>query len=130
MYACYATEWSIFRFKKLDVWICAVELSDRVYDITRGFPDDEKFGFANQLRRASASISSNIVEGSGRNSGREFVCFVLIAYGSLMEFVSQCKIAERRKYISLDTYDAIYCDCERVAKILSGLRTSLAKNYK
>ena len=56
----------MFNFERLDVWEKAVELADNVYRLTRGFPDFEKFGLANQMRRAAVSVSSNIAEGSSR----------------------------------------------------------------
>jgi four helix bundle protein len=91
------------------------------------FPDYEKFGLANQIRRASVSVSSNIAEGSGRNSDREFVRFVQIAYGSLMEVVSQLRIAERRDFVSSEDTTKIYQQCEQISRMLSGLRASLER---
>jgi four helix bundle protein len=61
----------MFGFEKLDVWKKAIELADDVYRLTREFPDYEKFGLVNQMRRAAVSVSSNIAEGSVRSSSRE-----------------------------------------------------------
>ena len=90
----------MFRFEKLDVWQLAIEFSDQIYIATREFPADERFGLTNQLRRAAVSIAANIAEGSGRSSDRDFVRFIEIAYGSLMETVSHLRIAERQKFLS------------------------------
>jgi four helix bundle protein len=79
----------VFRFEKLEVWQNAIEFAGRVYDFTRPFPADERFGLTSQMRRAAVSISSNIAEGSSRNSDVDFRRFLEIAYGSLMEVVSQ-----------------------------------------
>ncbi|MFH1920597.1 MAG: four helix bundle protein [Planctomycetota bacterium] len=79
----------MFRFEKLEVWRKAVDFADVVYAVTRTFPNDERFGLTGQMRRAAVSISSNLAEGSGRSSNKDFVQSVEIAYGSLMEVVSQ-----------------------------------------
>jgi four helix bundle protein len=86
----------MFGFEKLDVWQLPIEYSDDVYATTRSFPSDERFGLTNQIRRASVSISSNIAEGSGRSSRKDFARFVEIAFGSLLETVSHLSIARRQ----------------------------------
>ena len=88
----------MFGFEKLEVWQRAIEFADDVYTCTRGFPDSERFGLTSQMRRAVVSISSNIAEGSGRGSKRDFGRFVEIAYGSVMEVVSQAQIARRHSF--------------------------------
>ena len=118
----------MFGFEKLEVWQKAIELADLIYDATRNFPDYEKFGLANQMRRAAVSVSSNIAEGSGRNSERDFIRFLQISYGSLMEVVSQLKIAERRGFIEPQDAQRIYDLCEQSSRMLSGLRSSLERN--
>ena len=65
----------MFGFEKFEAWQKAIELADLFYDATRNFPEYEKFGLANQMRRAAVSISSNIAEGSGRSSERDFIRF-------------------------------------------------------
>ena len=72
----------MFRFEKLDVWQKSVEFADRVYAVTKSFPSDERFGLTSQMRRAAVSISSNIAEGSGGSSDKDFAHFLEIAYGS------------------------------------------------
>lgn len=86
----------MFRFEKLDVRRKAVELADLVHSATRAFPADERFGLTSQMRRAVVSISSNIAEGSGRASDKDFAHFVEFAYASLMEVISQAGIAMRQ----------------------------------
>ncbi|HVZ63484.1 MAG TPA: four helix bundle protein [Lacunisphaera sp.] len=82
-----------FRFEKLDVWQDARLLNRRIYEITRGFPVDERFGLTSQVRRAAVSIAANIAEGSGRNSDRDFAHFLELAYGSAMELASHLYLA-------------------------------------
>ena len=90
----------MFNFEKLDVWQEAIEFADLMYELTGGFPDEERFGLTNQMRRAAVSISSNLAEGSSRVSRTDFSRFVEIATGSLFEVVSQTTIALRRRMIA------------------------------
>ncbi len=115
----------MFRFEKLEVWQKAVDFADRVYAVTRDFPVEERFGLTSQMRRASVSISSNIAEGSGRGSDNNFARFTEIAYGSLMEVVSQMQIAHRQARVTQTERDDLYTRAEELARMLSGLKASL-----
>ena len=117
----------MFRFEKLEVWQRAIVFADRVYEVTQPFPGDERFGLTSQMRRAAVSISSNIAEGSGRFSDKDFAHFVEIAYGSLMEVVSQGQIAVRRSFLTTAHHDELYLHAEELARMLSGLRNSLLR---
>jgi four helix bundle protein len=77
----------MFGFEKLEVWQLSIEYAQRVYSVTAGFPQEERFGLTNQLRRAAVSISANLAEGSARSSQKDFSRFVEITFGSLMETV-------------------------------------------
>ncbi|NNJ24979.1 four helix bundle protein [Alienimonas chondri] len=116
----------MFGFEKLTVWRKAVDWADAVYDATAGFPADERFGLTNQMRRASVSVSSNIAEGSGRGSSKDFIRFIGIAYGSLMEVASQLHIARRRGFLTEERFESLYAEAEELARMLSGLRRSLS----
>ncbi len=120
----------MFRFEKLDVWHKAIEFADLVYALTRTFPDAERFGLTSQMRRASVSISSNIAEGSARSSNKEFTRFLEIAYGSLMEDVSQSQIACRQSFLQQHDREVLYGKAEQLARMLSGLRASLNRQGK
>jgi len=115
----------MFRFEKLTVWQRAVEFADTVYQLTRGFPDNERFGLTSQMRRAAVSISSNIAEGAGRASDKEFARFVEISYGSLMEVLSQSHVAFRQHFFDETAHRALFARAEELARMLSGLRASL-----
>ena len=115
----------MFRFEKLDVWHRAVEFGDVVYSLPRQFPSDERFGLTSQMRRASVSVSSNIAEGSGRVSDRDFGRFIEIAYGSVMEVVSQAEIAQRQNFLSVEDCNELKRKAEELARMLSGLRNKL-----
>jgi four helix bundle protein len=116
-----------FRFEKLEVWHRSIELADLVYKLTAAFPADERFGLVSQMRRAAVSISSNIAEGSGRASDRDFARFVEIAYGSLMEVVSQSHIARKQGFLDGASFDSVTEQASEVARMLSGLKASLER---
>ena len=78
----------MFSFERLVVWQKAIEYADFVYKITKDFPADERFGLTSQLRRSAVSISANIAEGSSRSSRADMSRFIEIAYGSLLESVT------------------------------------------
>jgi four helix bundle protein len=120
----------MFRFEKLDVWQNAISFANDIYSHTRSFPADERFGLTSQMRRAAVSVSSNVAEGSSRASDVEFVRFIEIGYGSLMEVVSQSHIARDQKFLDDSAFQAIYDESERVARMLSGLRSSLLPNTR
>lgn len=116
----------MFNFEKLDVWNEAIAFADLIYSVSRGFPDDERFGLTTQMRRAAVSISFNLAEGSSRVSRADFARFVEIATGSLFEVVSQTIIGKRQGFVSENDYAAVYAAAEKQSKMLSGLRKSPA----
>jgi four helix bundle protein len=118
----------MFGFEKLEVWQKAVEYAGTIYQVTRSFPDEERFGLTNQLRRSAVSVSSNIAEGSSRSSAADFSRFLEIAYGSLLESVSELKVAQNQQFLGSGVYENAYNEAEQVAKMLSGLRRKVRKN--
>ena len=116
----------MFGFEKLEVWQLAIQFADQIYDVTANFPSDERFGLTNQLRRAAVSISTNIAEASGRGSSKDFSRFIEISYGSLMETVSDFRIAKNRRFMSDIDHQDLYQSAENLARMLSGLKSSLA----
>ncbi len=117
----------MFGFEKLEVWEKSIELVNKVYTLTRSFPSDERFGLTSQLRRAAASIPTNIAEGSGRTFPMDNCRFVETAYGSVMEVVSLSRVAHDQNMLSLADYEAIREESATIARMLSGLRASLVK---
>jgi len=79
--------------QELKIWQKAINLSIGVYEITSNFPKEEKYGLISQIRRSAVSIPSNIAEGAGRNSNKEFVHFLSIANGSAFELQTQLIIS-------------------------------------
>jgi four helix bundle protein len=115
----------MFNFEKLDVWQKAIDFADLIYNETRKFPAEERFGLTNQLRRAAVSISSNIAEGASRSSKTDFARFTEIAAGSVFEAVSQAFIARRQSFLNEQQFRGIYGNAEELSRMLSGLRKSL-----
>ncbi len=115
----------MFNFEKLETWQKTIDFADAVYRATATFPDDDRFGLTNQMRRAAVSISSNLAEGSSRHSRVDYARFVEIATGSLFEVISQSFIARRRNYLPEETFRALYMAAEEQSRMLSGLRTYL-----
>lgn len=115
----------MFNYEKLETWQEAIAFADLIYSITKKFPSDERFGLTNQMRRAAVSVSSNLAEGSSRNSRIDFARFVEIATGSVFEVVSQSFVAHKQHFLNEDDFKQIYEASEKLGKMLSGLRRSL-----
>ena len=105
-------------FQDLKVWQKANALAVLVYTITNRFPSDEKFGLTTQLRRASVSVASNIVEGFRRKSLKDSLHFYKIADGSLEELKYQLLLSHDIKLLSDDTYTLALSLSEEVSKML------------
>ena len=115
-------------YRDLRVWQKAMDLVIEVYRVTAQFPSDERFGLTSQMRRAAVSIPSNIAEGHGRQSTREFANFLWIANGSLMELETQVMIAERLSLSPREQADKLRDSLSDGSRMLAGLRNSLRKS--
>lgn len=115
----------IYSFEKLDAWKNARSLAKAIYVLSYKFSNSEKFGLASQIQRAAVSVSSNIAEGSGRNSPKEKIRFIEIAYGSLMETLSQLFIAKDLEYISDTDMEEIRPLIEHISAQLSVWRNNI-----
>src|SRR5512133_949731 len=115
----------MFNFERLDVWNEAIAFADTVYSLTRSFPETERFGLTNQMRRAAVSISSNLAEGCSRSSKADYARFVELATGSLFEVVSQATVGKRQEFLTQGQYEQIYEAADKQARMLTGLRKSL-----
>ena len=111
-----------FSFEGLEVYQAARLLLRDVYRLQQKFPKTEIYALGDQIRRSASSVTSNIAEGSGRNSNKEKVHFIEIAYGSLMEAFSQLQIAQDLGYLTEQDIDTIRPQFISVAKMLSGLK--------
>ena len=112
-----------FSYRNLIVWQKAMAFSKVIYAMIRVFPSEERYALADQIRRAVVSISSNIAEGCGRATNRDYAHFLSIARGSLYETMSQLELAQSLGYI-----DSL-SDAEELAVEISRMLTTLMKKY-
>ena len=113
-----------FGYRNLVAYEKAREVVRRVYYVTKSFPKDEVFALSSQMRRAAVSITSNIAEGMTRYSVKDKAHFLEIAYGSLMEVMSQMEVAEDQKYITTAEFQNFEVLVADTARLISGLQKS------
>lgn|SRR5690606_5287328 len=113
------------RFKELEIWKRSRLFCSEIYKLTSNFPESEKFGLTNQLRRASVSIASNIAEGSSRKSNKDFSRFLEITLGSCYEIETQLLIAFDLKFITKIELHAISKELEEIIKMISKFKSTL-----
>lgn len=112
-------------FRNLRIWQHAMDLAVSVYHGTEALPKHEVYGLTQQMRRAAISVASNIAEGKGRWSQKEFRQFLFHARGSLLELETQIEIAHRLEYLSTGESDRLQELAEQVGRGLAGLLNSL-----
>lgn len=108
-------------YRNLIAWQKAKSLALRIYRCTREFPKDETYGLTSQMRRAAVSVPSNIAEGKGRYSHKDFVPFLYQARGSLLELETQLLIARDLEYIEKPIFESLESETEELSRILNGL---------
>jgi four helix bundle protein len=108
-------------YKELDVWKKSIALTTEIYKLTIRFPDTERYGLISQIRRASTSIAANIAEGWGRGSTGEYIQFLTVARGSLMELETHLIIARNLQFLTSDEFDAVSKPVEDIGKMLNRL---------
>jgi four helix bundle protein len=113
------------RFKDLEIWKLSRKFCSDIYTITSRFPDSEKFGLTNQLRRAAVSVPSNIAEGCSRSSNKDLSRFLEIAIGSIYEIETQLLIAFDLGYIKQIKLDEFCFNIDKIVKMTSKFRSSL-----
>ncbi|MCB0398985.1 MAG: four helix bundle protein [Winogradskyella sp.] len=113
------------KFKELQIWQRSRSFCSDVYKLTSEFPESEKFGLVNQLRRASVSIPSNIAEGSSRSSNKDFVRFLTMSIGSAYEIETQLLIAHDLNFISEQELKQVTNDLNEIIKMISKFKSSL-----
>lgn len=113
--------------RDLIVWQKAMDLTVLIYEITKKFPSDEKFGLISQIRRCSSSIAANIAEGQGRRSSKEFQHFLTNARGSLLELDTHLELSFRVEYINKEQHQKLRTKTDEVGRILNGLLNAIKK---
>jgi len=114
-------------FKELKVWQKAISLVTKIYKATANYPQSEQFGLTSQIRRASVSIPSNIAEGFGRNSDKDFIQFLRISLGSLFEIQTQLEISKNLGFITIEEYNSLLNDSVEIEKMLKAFIKSINK---
>lgn len=115
------------KLKEIKIWNKAIDLTVDVYKATANFPVDERFGLTSQSRRAAVSIPSNIAEGAGRNSIKEFNNFLGIANGSSYELQTQLIIANKLELLNKSVLDLLLNQIDELQKMTYGFQQMLEK---
>jgi four helix bundle protein len=113
--------------RKLDVWQKSVDFVVDVYETTKSFPSDERFGLISQLRRASSSIPANIAEGAARKSDKEFIHFLSTAQGSASEVDTHLFIALKLGYLSENNHNDLDAKLDDIGRMITGLANHLKR---
>jgi four helix bundle protein len=121
---------SIRSYQDLAIWKKAMQLVVQVYHLTRRFPREEMHGLTSQMRRAAVSIPTNIAEGWGRGSRKEYIQFLRIARGSLLELETLLAISRNLRYLSQEDMQARLALVGEISRMLSGLIASLKRGMK
>jgi four helix bundle protein len=117
-------------FKDIRVWQDAMTLAKNVYLSTTHFPANEKYGLTSQINRAAVSIPSNIAEGAGRESVKEFSHFISIALGSAYELETQILLSESFGFQSKESFLSMHHEIGRLQKMLVSFKRALIKKEK
>ena len=111
----------IRHYKELDVWKKSVALTTELYKLTSRFPDTERYGLASQNRRATTSIAANVAEGWGRGSTGEYIQFLTVARGSLMELETHLIVAFNLHFLNSDEFHGVLGPVQDIGKMLNRL---------
>ena len=112
-------------YQDLEVWQKSVDLSSKIYQITKQFPDEEKFGIVFQIRKSVVSVASNIAEGWGRKTTKEYLRFLRISRGSLYELETQLIISYKNGFLTEKLKIEILEETNRIGKMIQSLISSL-----
>ena len=113
------------KYKDLIVWQKSMDLVTLIYQITRDFPESEKYGIIPQMHRCAISIPSNIAEGSRRGFKKDFRKFILISFGSGAELETQLEISVNLKYIAKDKATKCINLLDEIMRMLNKLQTTM-----
>ena len=114
-------------FRDLLIWQKAMVLVTNSYHSTATFPKEEQFGLTSQLRRCAVSIPSNIAEGFGRNTNKDYHRFLRISLGSLFEYQTQIEIAHNLNYIPLHDFQTIHESSRELERMLTSFIDKVRK---
>lgn len=117
-------------FEKLKIWQKAMDIASDIYKISLLLPEDEKFNLIHQIKKCAVSIPSNIAEGSGRNSNKEFIHFLGVANESTFELITQLMLAKRLNLISEDIIQPLINQLVEVSNMNFSFQKSLKNDTK
>lgn len=112
-------------FRDLLIWQKSMALITNCYTISANFPKEEQFGLTSQIRRCAISIPSNIAEGFGRGTNKEYYRFLTISLGSLFEFQTQIEIAYNLNYITSENFNKLYEDSRELERMLTSFMNKI-----
>ncbi len=113
--------------KELKIWLKAIDLATDVYRLTASFPKEERYGLTSQIRRSAVSIPSNIAEGAGRNSNKEFNHFLSISNGSSYELQTQLIISKNLELVDANV-DSVLEQLDQIQKMNYSLQNKLRQH--
>jgi four helix bundle protein len=123
--------WNMGRsYRELVAWQKGMKFVTAIYNATRDFPFEERYGLTSQLRRAAVSVPSNIAEGQARSSQKEFHHFLSIARGSMAEIETQLSLAKDLQYLSVSNAAVLLASADELGRILNGLIASIKARTK
>jgi four helix bundle protein len=112
-------------YRELIVWQRSIDWVEKIYRVSKNWPQEERFGLTSQIRRAAVSVPSNIAEGAGRTGTGEFLQFLSGASGSLAEVETQLILSHRLEILAEAEFEPLMAEAEEIGKMLSGLKRSL-----
>ena len=112
-------------FKELKIWKKSIKLTENIYSLLVEYPDFEKYGLTNQMRRSAVSIPSNIAEGSGRESNKDFKRFLAISLSSSYELETQLILSFELGFISEKDFNNVSGELKEIQKMIYGFRKTL-----
>jgi four helix bundle protein len=115
-------------FRNLLIWQKSKVLVTKIYTVTNNFPEEEVFGLTSQIKRSAISIPSNIAEGLGRESSKEFLRFLKISIGSLFELQTQLEIAKNIIYLDEETFNNLYEDTRELERMIVSFTNKIKNN--
>lgn len=115
-------------YRDLLVWQKAIAFVTQIYKAVKGFPKEELYGLTSQIKRSAISIPSNLSEGYGRKSRKDYLRFLQIAMGSLFEIQTQLEISKNLEFLSESHFNELYENSREIERMLSSLINKISNN--
>ena len=112
-------------FRELKIWQRSIDLAESIYKLTERFPREERYGLSSQIQRSAVSIPSNIAEGAGRATNKQFKFFLEMAMGSCNEVQTQLELSGRFRYVEKDVLQTVSDEALQIYKMILSFYNSL-----